>query len=203
MSIVKLYGVSGSRALRSLWAIEEVGIDYEQILVDFKERSKSDEYLEINPNGRIPALVDDDVTIFESMAINLYLAKKYGGELYPSGPRNEALGIQWSIWVISEIEHLQVQCLMQKLFVAEEKRNTKLITSCERQLLRPLAVLDNTLSKTQWLAGENFTIADLNVSSVMLLLHRIEFDYSNFHHLTKWVNQCYDRSALHRAQIKS
>lgn len=203
MSKMKLYGVSGSRALRSLWAIEEVGVDYEQVLVDFKESSKSDEYLEINPNGRIPALVDDDVTIFESMAINLYLAKKYGGDLYPFGDRNEALALQWSVWVISEIEHLQIQCLMQKLFVPEEKRNTKLIASCERQLVRPLAVLDSTLSRTQWLAGETFTIADLNVSSVMLLLRRIEFDYSNFKHITKWVNQCYDRSSLKRAQMKN
>ena len=58
---VKIYGVPGSRADRSLWAIEETGIDYEHVKTNFGEESKADEYLEINPNGRIPALIDGDL----------------------------------------------------------------------------------------------------------------------------------------------
>ena len=78
-----IYGVSGSRAIRSLWAIEEVGLEYTHVATHFFKDSKTDDYLSVNPNGRIPALVDGDVTLFESMAINLYLTKKYAPALYP------------------------------------------------------------------------------------------------------------------------
>ena len=68
---MKLHGVPGSRALRSIWAAEEIGVDYELVPTSFLEDSKTPEYLALNPNGRIPALVDDDLVLFESMAINL------------------------------------------------------------------------------------------------------------------------------------
>ena len=77
MSKPKLFGISGSRALRSIWAIEEVGIDYEHVPVSFGADSKESTYLAVNPNGRVPALVDGDLQLFESMAINMYLAKTW------------------------------------------------------------------------------------------------------------------------------
>jgi glutathione S-transferase len=65
--------------------MEETGIDYEH--ARSWRRSKAAEYLSVNPNGRIPALIDGDLQLFESMAINLYLTKRYGGSLYPPTPR--------------------------------------------------------------------------------------------------------------------
>ncbi len=200
MSKTKLYGISGSRAHRSLWAIEEVGIEYEHVPVSFKEDSKAPEYLAINPNGRVPALVDGDVTLFESMAINLYLAKNYGGDLYPNDPKAEALTWQWTVWGISEIEPLQMQILVHKIFVAEEKRNEKLITSSEQQLARPLAVLDATLDSRHWLVGDQFSIADLNLAGVILLLGMIKFDCSQYTNVKRWADACYARPALGSAQ---
>ena len=71
MTKPKLFGISGSRALRSLWAMEEVGIDYEHLPVSYGADSKEASFLSVNPNGRVPALVDGDLQLFESMAINL------------------------------------------------------------------------------------------------------------------------------------
>ena len=85
-----LYGTSASRALRALWGIEETGIAFTHVPTTYGPDSKSPDYLAVNPNGRIPALVDGDLTLFESMAINLYLAKHYGGALYPANPADEA-----------------------------------------------------------------------------------------------------------------
>ena len=109
-----LYGMSGSRALRSIWAMEEVGIEYEHVPTSFRGASKSEEYLAINPNGRVPTLVDGDLVLFESMAINLYLARTYGGDLYPRGSDDQARTEQWGVWGISEIEHLQMQLVVQR-----------------------------------------------------------------------------------------
>ena len=163
MAKPKLYGISGSRAIRSLWAIEEVGIEYEHVSVNFMAESKKPEYLAVNPNGRIPALQDGDVTLFESMAINLYLAKTYGGDLYPRDPADEALVWQWSVWVMTEIEPAQMDIVIQKFFTPEEKRDATVLAAAEKTLARPLKVLDDTLAKRDWLVGDAFSIADLNV----------------------------------------
>ena len=200
MSKLKIYGMSGSRAIRSLWAIEETGQEYEQIPVTFKEDSKTDEYLAINPNGKIPSLVDGEVTLFESMAINLYLAKNYAQALYPQDPATEALTFQWSVWGISEIEPLQMPIVVQKFFMPEEKRNEKIISSSQKQLLRPLKTLDDHLNGRDWLIGDAFSIADLNLSAVMLLLQMIEYDYSSFSEVSRWASACYERPALARAR---
>ncbi|HEV2302443.1 MAG TPA: glutathione S-transferase N-terminal domain-containing protein, partial [Stellaceae bacterium] len=86
MSALRIYGVARSRAFRTLWMAGELGLDYEQVPVDLGE-TRSPAYLAVNPNGHIPAIDDEGFILWESMAINLYLAKKYGSgaaELYPS-----------------------------------------------------------------------------------------------------------------------
>jgi glutathione S-transferase len=83
--MTKLYGTSMSRAVRSLWALEEAGVEYEHVPVGFTGETRKPEYLKINPNGHMPALDDNGTTLWESMAINLYIAEKYGkAPLWPA-----------------------------------------------------------------------------------------------------------------------
>ena len=199
MAKPKLFGISGSRALRAVWGIEETGIDYEHVPVNYGADSKSGDYLAVNPNGRIPALVDGDLTLFESMAINLYLAKRYGGTLYPANAADEARAWQWSVWAISEIEPLQMQIVIQMLFTPEEKKNPKVIPGATKGLQRPLKVLDVALAGRNWLVGDAFSVADLNVASVMHLMKDIRFDYSAYANVQRWADACYARPALARA----
>ena len=146
---ITLYGISGSRAIRSIWAAEETGVTFDHTATHFAKDAKSEEYLAVNPNGRIPALVDGDLVLFESMAINLYLAKTYGGELYPQTAADEARSWQWSVWGISEIEPLQMQIVVQKFFTPEDKRDEGVVARASKGLGRPLAVLnDAQLAKT-------------------------------------------------------
>lgn len=194
-----IYGVSRSRALRSLWAIEEVGIEYNHVPTHFFKESKTDEYLGVNPNGRIPALVDGDVVLFESMAINLYLTKTYAANLYPDNPVDEAKATQWSVWAISEIEFLQMQVVIQ-IMLYRDNMNQRTMDEARAALPRPLKVLDDHLSDRDYLLGEEFSVADLNVSGVMLLLEMIEFDLSGFPNVQNWLSKCYAREALARAR---
>jgi glutathione S-transferase len=196
---VKLYGISGSRALRAIWGIEEVGLAYEHVPVTYGADSKSETYLEVNPNGRIPALVDGELVLFESMAINLYLAKRYGGDLYPRSASDEARAWQWSVWAISEVEPWQMQIVIQKLFTPQEKRDPKVSERARKALQRPLKVLDAALGQSQYLLGERFTVADLNVASVMHLLKDIQFEYAEHRNVQRWAEACYVRPALGRA----
>ena len=202
MSKPKLYGISGSRAVRSLWAIEECGIDYDHVPVSFRKDSKTPEYLAVNPNGRVPALEDGDLVLFESLAINLYLARQYGGDLYPDNPHDEARAVQWSIWAIAEMEDAQLQLVVQKIFTREEDRDANVWDAASQKLQRPLKVLDDHLSDRDWLLGDAFSIADLNVAAAMLLMPMVGFDYSNFGNVSSWAARCYERPALARAQAR-
>ena len=194
-----IYGVSGSRAIRSLWAIEEVGLEYTHVATHFFKDSKTDDYLSVNPNGRIPAMVDGDVTLFESTAINLYLTKKYAPALYPVSEGEQAKAIQWSVWAISEIEPQQMQIVIQKIF-NRDNIDQSTIDSATGNLQRPLAVLNEHLADREYLLGDSFTVADLNVSGVMLLMQMIEFDLSAYPNIKNWTERCYSRDALKRAQ---
>jgi glutathione S-transferase len=202
MTKPKLYGISGSRALRAIWGIEEVGIDFEQVPVTYGSDSKATDYLAVNPNGRIPALIDGDVQLFESMAINLYLAKRYGGALYPANAKDEAQAWQWSVWAISEIEPLQMQIVIQKLFTPEDRRNPKAIDAAAKGLQRPLKVLDAALAGRDWLVGEAFSVADLNVAAVMHLMKTVDFTYAEHANVQRWAGACYARPALARAMAR-
>jgi len=186
MSKPKMFGISGSRALRAIWGIEEVGIDYEHVPVTYGADSKTVDYLSVNPNGRIPALIDGDLHLFESMAINLYLTKRYGGALYPNNANDEAKAWQWSVWGISEIEPLQMQIVVQKLFTPEEKRNPKVVEGASKGLQRPLKVLDAALAGRDWLIGNRFSVADLNVAAVMHLMKMINFTYAEHANVQRW-----------------
>ena len=202
MSKPRLFGISGSRALRAIWGMEETGIDYEHVPVSYGADSKAAEYLSVNPNGRIPALIDGDLQLFESMAINLYLTKRYGGSLYPANAQDEARAWQWSVWAISEIEPLQMQIVVQKLFTPEEKRNPKVVEGASKGLQRPLKVLDAALAGRDWLVGDAFCVADLNVAAVMMLLKRIDFGYAEHTNVQRWADACYARPALARAMAR-
>lgn len=202
MSKLKLYGISGSRALRSLWAVEECAVDYEHVPVSFRKESKSPEYLAINPNGRVPALQDGELLLFESMAINWYLVKNYGGDLFPQNPQDEARALQWSVWVIAEMEDLQVQLVVQKMFTRAEDRDPKVWEAVSRKLARPLEVLDNALAGREWLLGDAFSIADLNVAAAMLLMPMVGFDVSSYGNVSAWMGRCYARPALARARLR-
>ena len=194
-----IYGLSGSRAIRSLWAIEETGIEYTHVPTHFFNDSKTPEYLAINPNGRIPALADGDTMLFESMAINLYLTGRYASQLHPGNDLDLAKTMQWSVWAISEIEPLQMQIVVQKFFSGGNP-DQSIIDNAGKQLDRPLLVLDTHLATTNYLLGDEFSVADLNLAGVMLLLQMVDFDLSPYGKVSSWLNQCYNRDALKRAQ---
>jgi glutathione S-transferase len=199
---MKLYGIPASRAFRSIWAAEEVGVDYELVPTHFLEDTKKPDFLQINPNGRVPALVDDDVVLFESMAINLYLAKKYGGKLYPTDAADEARAIQWTLWGMTEVEDSLIQIFVHKKMLPEDQRDLALVASAEEKLKRPLAVLDEFLEKRDYLLGSDFTIADLNLAGTLATANVAELDLSEYKNLSRWLAACTGRPALARARAK-
>jgi glutathione S-transferase len=193
--MLKLYGTSKSRSARSLWALEELGAKYEHVPTEVA-KAKSPEILKINPNGHIPALEDDGVCLWESMAINLYLAEKYGkGSLWPASVEDHGNSYKWSFWAITEVEPHLLTLLSHKLFLPADQRDEKKAAEATSALKAPLAVLEAALNGREYLLGNSFSIADLNVASVLTFATYVKFDFSGTPAVQGWLQKCLGREA--------
>ena len=201
--MIRLYGITQSRAFRPLWLLEELGLDYEQVGLDYrgKELDTAD-YRAINPNGRIPTLVDDDLVLWESMAIDLYLARRYGNEadLWPHTIEGEALTWQWSFWVMTEVEHPLLTVLMHSRVLPEAKRDAARASRNRGVLQTPFKVLDQALRDREYLVEARFTVADLNVAAVLSWCKPARVQLNEFPDLEAWLARCLARPARKRAQ---
>jgi glutathione S-transferase len=199
--VVRLYGVRQSRAARSLWALEELGVPYELVETPLGSGTQSAEYRSVNPNGRIPALVDGDLTLFESLAINLYLARKYDkGGLWPRTLEDEARAVQWSIWAMTELEPQLMVVLMNRMFLPPNQRDAAAANAAEEKLGPALGVLDGALAGKGHLLGATFTIADLNVASVLAWALFAKVDLAKAPNVRRWLQECVVRPAFAKAR---
>jgi glutathione S-transferase len=197
--MLQLYGNPRSRAMRCLWMLEEVGTPYQ--LVEKTTRAddlQTPEYLRLNPNARIPTLVDGDLVLWESMAINLYLAQKYDGPMHCAGPEVLGLAAQWSFWAMLEIEGLLLHLLEHRALLAEFARDPSVTERTELLLKKPLGVLNGALTPRGYLAGNSFTVADLNVAGILMWAKMARMDLSAYPELTRWLDASLARPAYVR-----
>src|SRR5712691_9341592 len=141
--MLKIYGVARSRAFRILWMAKELGLDYEHVKVDFASgETREPGFLALNPNGHVPVIDDDGLILWESMAINLYLAKKYGaGGLYPDRLEDEARAWQRRFWGMTEVELPVLTAMMNRAVYPEDERDHAAADAAEKALVPPLKVL--------------------------------------------------------------
>jgi glutathione S-transferase len=194
---LKIYGVARSRAFRTLWMAKELGLDYEHVKVDFATgETRTQAHLALNPNGQVPVIDDNGFVLWESMAINLYLAKKYGaGTLYPTRLEGEARAWQWSFWGMTEVERPVLTALFNRAILPEDKRDAAAADDAEKQLTQPLRVLDGVLGRSANLLGDNFTVADLNVASILAWARPAHIGMSRFPKAAEWLKNCAERPA--------
>ena len=198
--MLKLYGTSKSRSARSLWALEELGVKYEHVPVETTQ-AKSPEHLKRNPNGHVPVLEDDGKLLWESMAINLYLAEKYGkAPLWPSTTDQRAKVYQWSFWGMTEIEPRLMAVLINRMFLPPDQRDEKAATQAIEGIKAPLKVLDDAVKPHGYLLGNDFTIADLNVAAVLSFAMIAKVDFSAVPAAQAWLTKCLGREANARVR---
>jgi len=199
---LKIYGVGRSRAFRTLWMAKELGLDYEHVKVDFADGgTRQPAYLAINPNGHVPAIDDDGFILWESMAINLYLAKKHSaGELYPTRLEDEARAWQWSFWGMTEVERPVLTALFNRAILPEAERDAAAADAAEKALAGPLGVLEGVLGNSTNLLGPRFTVADLNVASILAWARPAQIDMSAVPKVAEWLKNCAERPAARAAR---
>jgi glutathione S-transferase len=196
-----IYGSPRSRTMRVLWIAAELGLDYTHIPLAFDDPAlKQPAFLRINPAGAIPAIVDDGFALSESLAINLYLAKKHGSggptPLYPDTAQGEADVWRWSLWAQGHLEPwVQRDALLAGL---------RAVTSSHVQgaVQVALARLDQALAERAWLIGPHFTVGDLNVAAVLSPSRAEHLDLVSHEHIRAWLARCYGRPAAVATRLR-
>lgn len=201
-----VYGQSGSRAIRALWMAEELvaaaDLRYDHVPTSFAKDAKTADYRQINPFARVPAIVDDGLQLGESMAINLYLAKKYQSPLTPVSLEEEAQANHWSFWVMTEVEKPLLNAMCHVLGLFDMERSDAKAQRYIDQLQPAFARLEEALAEQPYLLGERFSVADLNVASVLQWTQTTRVDFAAYPQLRAWLQRCLERPALARAAQK-
>lgn len=201
--MLKIYGQPRSRAFRVLWMAKEAGIAYEHIPVSImveNAQCKEQWFVDLNPNARVPAIDDDGFVVWESAAINLYLAEKYKSALFPATPEGRGRMLQWAFFTANDVEPPMITMFQNRVLFPPEKRNAALADAAEAQLLGKLAILEHHLSKHAFFGGDTWDMADFMVASVVYTLTAIKYDLSKFPKLSAWLMASIERPAAKEAR---
>lgn len=195
--MLKIYGSPGSSAGRCLWLLEEIGVPYERVEVNLRDpAAKASFAREVFAGCKVPYLIDGDVRLFESMAINAYLASKYKPELLPTDLYERAQVDQWSYWAITNLQTDALKVMMHTMFLPEAQRDAKILEASRDACSAYLDQLENALHG-EWLVGGRFTLADLNCGSVVNLALRAGVDGGR--RVTRWMEGLRARPAYRKA----
>ena len=207
--MLTIYGVYRSRATRPLWLLEELGLPYrhepviqayrlpDAAAADAPFNTRSPACLAVNPMGLVPSMDDDGFVLHESLAITLYLARKYGGDLGPKDLQEDALMVQWALFAATGIEtpalDIQKATGDGKANTAEGKAR---IDADAKDLERPFDVLEAHFKSNKYLVGGRFTAADINVAEIVRYAqgHAPLFDPRPA--LKAWLETCQARPAF-------
>jgi len=184
--------------MRVLWMAAEVGVEFEHDPVAFDDpRLKSGAFLQLNPAGAIPTIEDDGLALSESLAINLYLAKRYAlGSLYPKALKDEAQVWRWCLWAQGQLEPWVMRdALLADLRAAMTGQVGAMIASA-------LETLNRALVDRDWLVGETFTVADLNVAAVLSPSRAEHLDLEPYPNAADWLARCYARPAAQATRAR-
>lgn len=192
-----IYGVAQSRAFRTLWAARELALTCERVPHHYAgPEVKAEPYLSINPMGAIPAIDDDGFTLFESLAINLYLARK-AGKLWPRSLQGEGLVYQWTLFAATEIDPQLGTWYLHTAYLPAEQRKPEVAAGAVPKVAQRFDALERAIGTRTWLADDTFTIGDLNLAAAMY--RAPSFGLDRWPRTRAWLARCYDRPAAQAA----
>ncbi len=201
MSLV-LYYAPWSSATTSLWAVEELGIPCERVKLDLsKKETHTPEFLELNPNGMVPVLVQDGVPMFESAAILAYLGETFGAEkkLFPAPGIQRGQALQWLVWANvtlgATVNRFMANSSDQ---VPADQRNAKTADLAKAATQKLLEQLDAHLEGRTWMVGDSFTLVDLHLTGALAWIGRLGFDLAKLANVAPWQARCTARPAFQK-----
>jgi glutathione S-transferase len=206
--MLTIYGVYRSRASRNIWLANEYGLPFKLVPVMQRYRlpdpppagvvhTKSPEFLKVNPNGHVPSLDDDGFVLHESLAINLYLARKHGAPLGPANVKEDGEMTMWSLWAAIEVEPHAINILYHRVNNAGRPMDPTVAEAAVEALRAPFSVLDGALANGHLVAGR-FTVADINVAEVIRYALAAPELFDAAPRVKAWLAACQARPAFQK-----
>ena len=199
---MKLYGFPRSRSTRVLWALEECGLDYEYVHVDFASGAgRQPPFIDINPYGKVPALVHEDGVLTESAAIVSFLGKKVpeAGFVPEEGTRARALYDQWCFFVIGELEQPLWTLGKHRFALPKKWRVPEIKETALWEFKNAAKVLAKGLDGRDFLVGDQFSFADLMVAHTLSWARSFKVPFPD-ESLDAYADRILSRPALERAR---
>lgn len=209
--MLTIYGVYCSRASRNYWMAEELGLPFKSVPViqarlladplaaNARLNTKSPSFLAVNPMGLIPAMEDDGLVLTESLANNLYLARKHGGPLAAADLREDGQMLAWTLWAATEVEPHTVKIVLTYDNSAENTPEGQAIIEVSvKGLVRPLARLEAHLQTQDYVVGNRFTVADLNLAEVLRYAMSETYLFDRHPRVKDWLSRCHARPAFEK-----
>jgi glutathione S-transferase len=203
---MKLYFAPRTRAIRPRWLLEELGVPYELIKLDLtRQENTTPEYLAVNPLGELPALVDGDVTLLESLAICLYLADRFPEKQLapPMGSAERGSYYQWMAFAEVSLDPAVMAFYRHAQLTEEKKASAHANEELARHEVRLKALLDLIdmgLGGSEFLVGGAFTAADLVTASILHLANTLKL-LDGHPRLVEYVKHHAQRPAVRRAVL--
>lgn len=192
--------INSSNVMKALWMLEEIGLDYEREDVGgaFGKNHEAP-YLGLNPNGRIPTIVDGDLVLWESNSIVRYLAATHSaGNLWPTDPVARARCDMWMDWQLTELVHGMVPVFHGLIRKPAEERDMDAIAAGRDNWAKKWRILDNHLSRSTYIGGDSFTIADIPVGPLAYRWYELPIERESFTHLKRWYDLICARPAFQK-----
>ena len=200
--MLKLYHSNQSRSVRPRWLLEELGVPYEVVRLNLQAlEQKKPEYLKINPNGAVPALVDGDLALFESAAICQYLADKFPEKRMapPVGTPARGLYYQWVHYAMSGLEPPMLTIFLHTVLRPEAQRVPMLVDEARQQMSAALGVVEQALAGRPFILGNDFTAADVMVGSMLGWARMMSIIGDEAKNVSDYVTRLSQRPAFARA----
>lgn len=196
--MIDLYTAATPNGHKVSIALEEMGLPYQVHALSFdKKEQKTPEFLRINPNGRIPAIVDDGFAVFESGAILIYLAEKTG-KLLPRDVKGRSLVIQWLMFQMGGVGPMQGQANVFFRYFPEKLQGA--IDRYQHETRRLYEVLDTRLGEAEYLAGD-YSIADIATYPWVRIHDWAGVSVEGLDHLRRWMEALAARPAVQRGLL--
>jgi len=201
---MKLYHCKDARSLRPLWALEEMGLDFELINMDFPPRFTYPGYLDISPMGTVPAFVDGDLTMTESTGICQYLTDKYGPSELAMRPEEAEYGnyLDWLYRSDATLTFPQTIVLRYSKLEPEERKLPQAVADYSQWYLSRLKAVEQALEGKEFLVGKRFTLADIAVTYALFLGTTLGLDERYKPNCKRYLTQMMARPALIRARAR-
>jgi glutathione S-transferase len=167
--MMKLYGAPPTRALRVIWLLNELGLDYEMVPVNVLQgENRQQDFLTLNPAGKLPVLVDGSLVLTESVAIQLYLAEKNPqAGFIPEAVEDRAEMYRWIFFLVTEIEQPLWRIARHTLLYPEEKRLPQDVDLARQECLEMVAVIERHMKKREFMVGDRLSVADFNAAYIL------------------------------------